>query len=147
MTDMVGPDAFGSLCVRFLIPLVEEIRAAGMKSIYYYCGDPTGKWDHLLSVGADALSLEESKKGWEIDIEDVVDRVGGRCTLLGNLDAMGLLQDGDDEELRAGVDRQVAEGRRNGSRFIASTGSPITPPTSVTRVRRYCDLVHELGST
>jgi uroporphyrinogen-III decarboxylase len=144
---MVGPDAFGSLCVRFLIPLVEEIRAAGMKSIYYYCGDPTGKWDHLLSVGADALSLEESKKGWEIDIEDVVDRVGGRCTLLGNLDAMGLLQDGDDEELRAGVDRQVAEGRRNGSRFIASTGSPITPPTSVTRVRRYCDLVHELGST
>ena len=78
-----------------------------MKSIYYYCGDPTGKWDHILSVGADALALEESKKAFTIDIEDVVERVQGRCTLLGNLDAVGILQNGSEKQLRTEISRQI----------------------------------------
>lgn len=146
MTDMVGPPAFAALNVAHLRPLVEAIRAAGLKSIYYFCGDPTGKWKMLLDVGADALSLEESKKGWAIDIEDVVDRVQGRCAVLGNLDAIGVLQDGPEAALRAEIARQITAGRRNGSRFIMSLGSPVTPGTPVARVRRYCDLVRELGS-
>lgn len=146
LTDMISSDAFGSLNVPFLGQLVEEIRVAGLKSIYYFCGNPAGRWEYLISVGADALALEESKKGFVVDIEDVVARVQGRCTVLGNLDAVGILQDGTGEELRAEISRQIAAGRRNGSRFIMSLGSPITPATSVERVRLYCDLVHEVGT-
>lgn len=146
LTDMINPKAFASLNVPFLVQLVEEIRAVGLKSIYYFCGNPRGKWEHLISVGADALALEESKKGFVVDIEDVVARVQGRCTVLGNLDAVGILQDGTEEQLRAEISRQVAAGRRNDDRFIMSLGSPITPATSVKRVRLYCELVHELGT-
>jgi len=146
LTDMISPQAFASLNLPFVRRLVEEIRSLGLKSIYYYCGDPAGKWEQLLSVGADALSLEESKKGFLIDIEDVVERVRGRCAVLGNLDAIELLEKGSEEELRAEIARQVAAGRRNGSRFIMSLGSPVTPGTTVERVRLYCDLVHELGA-
>lgn len=145
MTDMISPEAFASLCVPFVHPLVEEIRAAGLKSIYYFCGNPAGKWKHLLSVNADALSLEESKKGFKINISDVVRRVKGRCTLLGNLDAINLLPSATEENLRSEISRQIAAGRRNGSRFIMSLGSPVTPGTSVQRVRLYCSLVHEFG--
>jgi len=146
LTDMISPEAFAALNVPFVRRLVEEIHSLGLKSIYYYCGDPAGKWEQLLSVGADALSLEESKKGFLIDIEDVVQWVRGRCTVLGNLDAIDLLEKGSTEELRAEISRQVAAGRRNGSRFIMSLGSPVTPGTSVERVRLYCDLVHDLGA-
>ena len=146
LTDMISPQAFESLNVCFLVPLVEEIRAASLKSIYYFCGNPAGKWQQLLSVGADALALEESKKGFTVDIEDVVARVGGHCAVLGNLDAVAVLQDGTEEQLRAEIARQIAAGRRNGSRFIMSIGSPVTPETSVARVRLYCDLVHQLGA-
>jgi uroporphyrinogen-III decarboxylase len=146
LTDMVGPEAFESLNVRFLRPLVQEIRAAGMHSIHYFCGNPKGKWDQLLAVGADAIALEESKKGFEIDIEDVVDVVQGRMAVLGNLDAIGILQDGSEQELAAEIDRQVRAGRRNKGRFVMSIGSPVTPATPVERVRRYCDLVHHIGS-
>lgn len=120
--------------------------AEGLASIYYYCGDPTGKWDALLDAGADALALEESKKGFRIDIEDVVERVAGRCAVLGNLDAIDLLEHGSEAELRAEIARQIAAGRRNGGRFVMSLGSPVTPGTPVARVRRYCDLVRDLGS-
>jgi hypothetical protein len=145
LTDMIAPDAFARLNVPFLTRLVDEIRAQGMHSIYYFCGDPAGKWEHLLAVGADALSLEESKKGFVIDIEEMIERAQGKCAVLGNLDAVGVLQDGTEQELRTEIERQIAAGRRNGNRFIMSIGSPVTPGTPVERVRLYCDLVHELG--
>jgi uroporphyrinogen-III decarboxylase len=143
LTDMVSPAAFARFNAPCVRRLVEAIRNEGMHSIYYYCGDPAGKWEHLLAAGADALSLEESKKGFEIDIENVVDRVQGRCAVLGNLDAMVLLQEGTEAELRREIERQIRAGRRNGSRFVLSIGSPVTPATPVERVRLYCDLAHE----
>jgi hypothetical protein len=146
MTDMVSPAAFEALNVRFLRSLVDEIRAAGMHSVYYFCGNPKGKWEHLLSLGVDALALEESKKGFRIDIEDVVDVVRGRVALLGNIDAIRVLQDGSEEELTQEIARQIAAGRRNEDRFIMSIGSPVTPATPVGRIRRYCDLVRQMGS-
>jgi len=145
MTDMVSPGAFAALNVPYARRLVDEIRTLGMQSVYYFCGNPGGKFDLLMSIGADALSLEESKKGFHIDVEDVVDQVQGRCAVLGNLDAVGVLQDGNEEQLRAEIARQIAAGRRNGNRFVMSIGSPVTPGTPVERVRLFCDMVHELG--
>lgn len=145
MTDMINPAAFADVNVPVMRQLIDEVRALGMKSIYYYCGDPGGKWEYILSLGPDALALEESKKGFTIDIEDVVERVAGRCTVLGNLDAVGVLQEAGEEQLRAEVARQIAAGRKTGGRFIMSLGSPVTPGTPVERVRLYCELVHELG--
>jgi uroporphyrinogen-III decarboxylase len=75
----------------------------------------------------------------------VADRVGGRLALLGDLDAIGLLEHGSDSALRVEVARQCEAGRRNRDRFIASVGSPVTPGTPIGRVRRTCDLVHEMG--
>lgn len=145
-TDMMSPGDFARINAPAVRQVVEAVREAGMKSVYYYCGDPTGKWERLLDVGADALSLEESKKRFTIDIDDVVDRVNGRCAVLGNLDSIGVLQDGSETDLRAEISRQIAAGRRHGSRFIMSLGSPVTPGTPVARVRQYCDLAHERGA-
>jgi len=146
LTDLISPSAFETFDVAYLKPLIQEIRALGMKSIYYYCGDPSGKWPHLLSVGADALSLEESKKGFCIEIEDVVARVQGQCVVLGNVDAIELMPHASEAELRRELARQIAAGRRNGSRFIMSLGSPVTPQTPLERVRLYCELARQLGA-
>ena len=145
LTDMVSPADFKSLNLPFLRRLVDEIRLLGKKSIYYYCGNPSGKWKLLIDAGADALALEEGKKGFANNIEEIVQIVNGRCTVLGNLDAIGILQNGSEDELRAEIRRQIKAGRNNKSRFIMSIGSPVTPETPVERVRLYCDLVHEMG--
>jgi hypothetical protein len=145
MSDMVSSCAFARLNVPFVRALADEIRAQRMRSIHYFCGNPAGKWDLLLSTGVDALALEEGKKGFEIDIAEVVERVQGRCALLGNLDAIHVLPHAGEDVLRSEIARQIAAGRRNGSRFVMSIGSPVTPGTPPQRVRLYCDLVHELG--
>ena len=125
--------------------MVEEIRALKMHSIYYFCGDPKGKLDLILATGANAISLEESKKGFTIDIQEVVKFVDGRCTLLGNLDAINLLPDASESELREALVYQIEAGWMNKGRFIMSVGSPITPGTTQEQVRLYTDLTHELG--
>ncbi len=145
LTDQVSPEVFASINVPVMRQIVQTIRDAGMKSIYYYCGDPASRWDQILSVGADAVALEESKKAFRIDIEDVVDRVQGRCAVLGNLDAVGVLQDADEAGLRVEIQRQIAAGRRGGGRFVMSLGSPVTPGTRAERVRRYCQMTRQLG--
>lgn len=145
LTDMVSPDAFRRFNLPYLRQIIDTIRETGMHSVYYYCGDPTGKLDLLLDSGADALSLEESKKGFDIDIAEIAEYVHGRMPLLGNLDAIHLLETGTEDEIRAEIARQIAAGRRNGSRFVMSIGSPVTPGTSTVRVRQYCEWTREMG--
>ena len=143
LTDMISPSDFRDLNLPLLRAMVDAAHAARMKAIYYYCGNPADRWEHLFATGADALSLEEGKKGWTVDIDEVVDRAGGRCAVLGNLDAINLLPNASEDVLRHEVSRQLAAGRRNGGRFIMSIGSPVTPATPASRVRLYTDLVHE----
>lgn len=143
--DYISPEAFKRLELPFLQRMNDEMKQNGVKCICYTCGNPAGKWDLLLEVGADALALEESKKNFKIDIEEVVSIVKGKCTLLGNVDSVGILQNGSDDELKKEVQRQIEAGKRNNGRFIMSTGSPITPSTPVSRVRLFVDIVHELG--
>ena len=144
-TDQISPAHFKSLHLGFLYKLIEEIRSLDLKSIYFYCGDPTGKWDLITGIDADAFAFEESKKGFTIDIEEVVDRVNGRAAVFGNLDAIHTLPNASEDRLRHEIKRQIAAGRKNNNRFVMSIGSPVTPATPVERVRLYVDLVHELG--
>ena len=149
MTDMISPQAYGRLCLPAVRAIVDEIRKSGMKSIHYFCGDPAGKLQLLLQTGADALALEESKKGFTIEISDVAAEIGGSMSLLGNLDSIAVLQNGSDEELETEVRRQLDAGRdllggdAGARRFVAALGSPVTPATPVARVRQFCDLVRE----
>ena len=146
LTDLISPRAFERLNLPYLRKLVEEVHAHGMHSIYYFCGNPAGKLDLLLESGAEALALEESKKGFVIDLAEIVKVVQGRCVLFGNLDAIHLLPHADENTLRTEIRRQINIGRLNKSRFIMSIGSPVTPGTSPEQVRKYCGLVHEEGA-
>ena len=144
--DMISPADYARLGVPFLRELLAEIRRLGMVGIWYFTGSPAGKWDSILSAGADALAFEEGKKGWDVDVVEVAGKLQGRSALFGNLDAIAVLQNGTDEELKAGVKKQLAAAPINGGRFVMSIGSPVTPGTPVERVKLYCRLVHELGA-
>lgn len=145
MTDLISPTAFREFNLPYLRRITDAIREAGLRSIYYYCGDPSGRLDLLLQSGADALALEEGKKGWTVDIERVARYIDGRMALLGNLDAIHVLEHGSEADLRAELERQAAAGRVNRGRFVFSLGSPVTPGTPPERVRRYCRLAREVG--
>ena len=129
MTDMISAEHFHCLNLPYLREITETARSYHLRTFHYFCGDPTGKWLDLLDSGADALSLEESKKGFDINIADVVERVNKKMVVLGNLDAVGFLEKSGDAELQSEILRQLYAGKENGNRFIMSLGSPVTPGT------------------
>jgi len=129
-------------CLPYNVELFSEIGRLGMKSVYYPCGNVRDRLELMIEAGPDCISLEESKKGFEIDLAWVNEVVAGRACIFGNLDSIGVLQNGTREELRREVRRQVDIGREHG-RFVMSLGSPVTPKTHASRVREYVDLVRE----
>ncbi len=145
-TDMISPRAYENFSVPWMRRVVEECRRLGIKSIYNFSGSPSGKMDAILSVGADALAFEESKKGFVNDINELAAHVDGRCALFGNLDAIGILQNGTEAQLRDAVVQQIEAGRRNRNRFVVCLGSPVTPATPVDRVRLYGNLASEMSN-
>jgi len=145
LTDQISPALYSDLNIPLIQECVSEIRNCGIKSIYYYCGNPNDRLDAIFQVGSDALHFEESKKGFTIDIEKIAEKMNGQYTLFGNLDSIHVLQDASEDELQAEIRRQRKAGLSNASRFVMSTGSPITPRTPLNRVRLYTDIVHQLN--
>ena len=144
-SDMVSAAHYGRFCLPYLRRLCGEIRALGMKSVFYYTGDPKGKMDLLLQSGADMIGFEESKKGFKLDIIELAEAVRGRMGLLGNLDAINLLPACTHEELRAALTVQAEAAKIMKGRFIFGIGSPLTPGTSVERAGEYVEAAREIG--
>jgi hypothetical protein len=146
LSDMISAHDFEALSLPYLQLLLGEIRALRMRSVYYFTGNPAGKVDLILSLGADAFAFEDPKKGFAVDVVAMARKVSGRGALFGNLDAVGVLQNGTAEQLKEEIRRQMAAAPLNGGRFVMSIGSPVTPSTSVARAKLFCDLVHELAA-
>ena len=140
----ISIEAFNEFVVPSNQDVISEIRRLGMKSIYYPCGNMTDRLELVIrEIEPDCLSLEEGKKGFEVDIAKIDEAVAGRLCIFGNLDSVWTLQNGTREELRREIVRFRDVGRRHG-KFVMSLGSPVTPQTSITRLREYVTLArHE----
>ncbi len=142
-SDVISPNHYKKLSAPYVKALSESIRDCRMNSIYYFTGNPASHLNAIFELPVDALSFEEGKKGFDIDILEIARLSQGKFALLGNLDAIGILQKGSPDDLRSEIERQLKAAKINGNRFIMSTGSPITPETPLSKVRMYCDMVHE----
>jgi uroporphyrinogen decarboxylase len=127
--DLISPKHFDEFALPYLRTLVTEVKALGMATILYFCGDAMPRLTVLRNLGVDAIALEESKKTFKIDIEEVVDRVGDVLTVFGNVDAIGIMDHGTPEMIEDEVKRQIRAGKKARG-FVAGIGSPLTPTTS-----------------
>ena len=140
--DLISLDHFRRFAAPYVRQLIDTCREEGLFSIYYFCGDVSDRLPDLVEMQPDALSFEESKKGFVLDLSQIDDVLQDRTCLLGNLDSINVLQRGRRDELTAAIDYQASVGRRNG-RFAFSLGSPVTPPTSTGRLQEFIALARE----
>ena len=136
--DLFGPRQFE----RFVMPVVQQAldfwHARGFWVVYYPMGNATPHLEPMRDLDWDALSLEESRKGYTIDIGEVRRTMGPDRLLFGNV-ATILIEQGGRDALIAEARRQIAAVAGNG-RFILSCGTPIIPGTPADRVKLFCEL-------
>jgi uroporphyrinogen decarboxylase len=144
-SEMISLDMYERFSLPYLKPLVKEIQRLGMKCILVYFGGIADRVAHIVSTGADALVMEASMKGYVNDIAAIAKRVDGRLCLFGNLNPFDDVERLSENQLWARMKAQY-ESVRPYRRFVTSTGSPLTPRTPVSRIRRYIEMAHALGS-
>ena len=138
-SDMISVAHYERFSLPYVREMVREIQRLGQKAIVIYFGGIADRLEQIASLGAEGLSVECSMKGYVNDIAEIAAAVGDRVSLFGNVDPVGVLQDGNDGLLCREVERQVAAGRQARG-FVLCTGSPITPRTPLRRVQRFLEL-------
>lgn len=140
----ISPKVFREIILPYNAEIISVMRHLGLKSIYYSCGDVRDRLGSMLDAQPDCIALEESKKGFKIDIEWVSEIVASRACIFGNIDSINVLQNGTISELEKEIERQINVGRKH-RRFVVSLGSPVTPKTPISRVRKYIEIARRLS--
>lgn len=142
--DLISAADYERFSMPYIREMIKEAHSLGQKVILIYFGGIADRVEQILSLEPDGLLMETSMKGYANDLESIASQVKGRTCIFGNIDPVGIVQKGTDEQLCEEVQRQVRIGHSVGP-FVISTGSPITPPTPVTRIRQFIDIAREMG--
>lgn len=141
--DLISPETYNEFVFPYNQKFLEEIRNVGLQSVLYVCGDIMPRITQIGKLDPDAFAFEESKKGFEVDIENVVNELGDSNCIFGNLDAMEFGGDqGTEKEMAEEVRRQIEIGKSAQS-FIVSNGSPFPLETDPRVIDKMIEVAHE----
>ena len=115
--------------------VVEAVHDAGLMSIFHFCGDVIPRLKYVKTFNPTVFGVEESKKGFELEVGDVRAEMGPDACLLGNVDVYDIVERGDPDTWAAEVERQISAA--DPERFIVSCGSPTTFDTPAERLRDF----------
>ena len=141
--DMISLKQYEEFSLPYLTRAVTEIQRLGKIAVLIYFGGIQDRISQIASTGAKVLQMEASMKNFTNDYDYIAERLDGKMCLMGNLNPYEDLEITNDEELHERIRKQVESGRKYG-KYISCTGSPITPYTSVERIKRYIDMAHML---
>jgi uroporphyrinogen-III decarboxylase len=142
-SDMISVQDYEDFCFPYVREQVKEIKRLGKKAILIYFGGIADRADRILSLEPDALVMEASMSGYVNDLADVSKLADGKTCLYGNLNPYDDVELLSDQALEEKVKLQHAAGAvRN--RFVTSTGSPLTPGTLSSRIRRLVEMSHSI---
>jgi hypothetical protein len=141
--DLISPRSYEELVFDYNAPYFQHLARSGILSIHYVCGDAVPRLERIVQYDLDAVAVEESKKNFVIELEDVVDIVDGRAAVFGNIDAVQFGIHATMGEMAAEVKRQARIGAR-AKGFVVSTGSPFPLDTNPRLIDTLAETAHSL---
>jgi uroporphyrinogen-III decarboxylase len=141
--DLISPRSYDRFVFAYNQPYFRHMRSLGLLPIHYVCGDVIPRLERIAELDIAAVAVEESKKGFTIDLEEVVRRVDGRVAVLGNVDAVRFGGQAGLDEMRAEVRRQARIGQRARG-FVVSTGSPFPLDTNPRLIDTLVETAHSI---
>jgi len=139
--DMISPSNYDEFVFAYNQPYFQTMCRLGLIPIHYVCGDVIPRLEQICKLDIAAVAVEESKKNFQIKIEDVVKSVNGRIVVFGNIDAPYYGEHASLAELEAEVMRQRRVGQAARG-FVVSTGSPFPPDTNPRRIDLIIETSH-----
>jgi uroporphyrinogen-III decarboxylase len=135
--DLISPDMYLEFSFPYTQRTLQFFEDLGFRTVLYFSGNLMPLLHHLKELPFTAIIFEEDRKNYGIDLAEVRRVMGPDRVLYGNVDAH-FLEKASDDEVLAEVRRQIDVAGSDGN-FVVSVGSPITPDTSLDRVRLLCE--------
>lgn len=126
-----GAGFISPACYReFILPyerrVIGAIHGKGVRAYLHTCGAIRDRLGMMVESGADGIECLDPPPLGNIELEEALEVIGGRCFVKGNVDSVNLLLRGTPEEIRTDARRRVEAGGRSGG-FILSTACSIAP--------------------
>jgi hypothetical protein len=139
--DLISPAMYREFAFPYAEQTLEFYESRGIRTVFYFSGNLMPLLEDLRKLPFTALSFEEDRKGYGIDLAEVRRVIGPDRVLWGNVDAY-FLEKASDDAVMEEVRRQVSVA--GPARLALSCGSPFTPDTSLDRVRLFCESTRRL---
>lgn len=133
--DLISPRIYDEFVYPYDKALLDEFRSLGIPAILYVTGDVNPRLQRIAALAPAALAVEESKKGFELDLEKIAQAIGENVALFGNLDATRV-KDWSSAELAVELEKQKRVGSL-AQGFVHSIGSPFPLETPKEKVRAF----------
>jgi uroporphyrinogen-III decarboxylase len=144
--DLISPSSYDEFVFAYNQPYFQHMSALGLLPIHYVCGDVIPRLKRIAQLDIAAIGVEESKKGFVLELDEVVNRVEGRVAVLGNIDAVHFGLHATMKEMVAEVKRQARIGAR-AKGFVISTGSPFPLDTNPRLIDAMVNAAHGLTTS
>jgi hypothetical protein len=141
--DIISPRSYDDFVFAYNRPYFHHMRSLGLLPIHYVCGDVIPRIEWISQLDIAAIAVEESKKDFVIEIEEVVKRVDGRVAVFGNVDAVRFGLDSTLDEMAAEVRRQTRVGA-SAKGFVVSAGSPFPLDTNPRQIDKLVETAHSV---
>jgi hypothetical protein len=135
--DVISPRMYREFVFPYTKQALQFYEDRGFRTVLYFSGNLMPLLEELKALPFTALSFEEDRKGYGIDLAGVRRALGPDRVLFGNLDAL-FVEKALDQEVLDAVHQQIEIAGAEGN-FVVSLGSPFTPATSLDRVRLICE--------
>lgn len=135
----ISSDQFSEFAAEGAYKVSESLKEEGA-FVFYHAGDKSLEHLKLMAdVNASALSVGEG-----IDIAEAKATLGKRTCLLGNIDGLRVLMDGNVEDVERETRRIVEAGKRGGG-YIFNSGEAIPYQTTEENIRTMVTTARECG--
>ena len=100
---------------------IETWKAAGGKVLFHSCGNVDAVLEDLADMGIDALNNIQVFSG--MNLKSVKERIGNKVTIVGNVDATGIMCGSDQSKIDEAIREVVATAGMDGGLIIATDHS------------------------
>jgi hypothetical protein len=141
--DILSPKTFRALILPALRLFYQEVERMGLIPITYFLGDINPLLEDISSMGVKGLMVEESKKGFDLDVTRIRKALDSQVALFGNVDSVYDLLMGRPEQVEAETRRQCSSAAYGP--FILACGSPLcydTPTENIHAMMRAARSFH-----
>lgn len=119
-TNLISPKFYREFALPYCKLLVDKIHSHDKEATLHICGDTIKILPAMLETGADVLSLDQA-----VDLEEASRILGDRAAILGNVDPLHILKDGNAEEIERAVRSVVDQAGSHPGGFILGPGCDI----------------------